>query len=255
MLLGVASFVALSPLLVDLARHLGAEPWARYAALFGPLLLWAAWSDPLRSPPRADGLLWLAAGVALAFVAVGGGMPRLGRPAIPLAVVGLARLLGRPSPARALLALWIVPVPTVLTRAAPQLQIALGELVERWAGGLRLERAGDHVSLVAAQGALPLLPSDGGIPLAALLAGLAWYGAARRGGSLAQAAGQALRWAPWALPIQVLALALAVGLLQIGQPAAARAWLDHGVWALVAAVGLARLHGAWRPKRAQARLR
>jgi hypothetical protein len=42
-----------------------------------------------------------------------------------------------------------------------------------------------------------------------------------------------------ALPMQTLALVLAVGLLAVGWPQAAAAWLHSGLWLVVAAAGFA----------------
>jgi hypothetical protein len=239
--LGLAA--ALSPVLADLAQHWAAEPWARYSAVFVPLALSLAWSDAPSRRPRADGWLWIALALALALVSAGGGMARLGRPAIPIAVLGLARVLGRPAPVRAALAVWVVPLPNALLQAtSPGLEWLVGAGLARAAAGLGIPlqwvQTRDFVGLTAPGGSLALGGVQGGLPLVALLAGLGWYAAARHDAPLRAAARRALRWAPWGLVVQAAAIALAAVLLAAGSPGAARGLLVHATWIAVAACGL-----------------
>lgn len=239
-LLAAAVTIALSPVLRDLAVHWVEEPSAQYSLLFVPLAALAAVSDPVRRPIRRDGYLWLAIAAALVVFAVGAGLERVGRLAIPLAALGLARLAGRPSLARAALAAWIVPVPTALVRAAPDLErlVAAGLA----AVGLgALEPHGDALAFVAAGGSLPLGPADGGLPLAVLLAGLGWLRGSLRGARTSRLVAGSLCWALCAIPIQVVALAVAVAALHLGAPALGRAWLDHALWVCVAVAALIRV--------------
>jgi hypothetical protein len=90
--------LAFSPLLVDLSAHLRARTWANYGLLFVVLLVVLARREPSRGLSHRDGYWLLAAVLVLQAVAVGGGFARWDRLAIPLGVLGLARLLGRPSP-------------------------------------------------------------------------------------------------------------------------------------------------------------
>jgi hypothetical protein len=253
LVLWLALGAALSPSLVDLARHWALEPWARYSALFVPLLVLAGWTDPRAGRPRADGYALLGLGLILSVATVGGGMPRLGRPGIVLAVLGLARVLGRPSPARALLAAFAIPVPYALSSAlGPGLALlaahATAAAAHAAGGAVELLRSDGAIRLAGAQGSLTLGPVDGGLPAIALLAGLGWYRAARRGAPVAGAAWTALRWAPLGLAAQALLLAGAGTVFLVGQPAVARGILDHGVWAVAAAALLAtRRHPAPEP--------
>lgn len=248
LLLWIALGVALSPSLVELAAHWLREPWSRYSALFAALWVACARSESLPRTPRADGYLLVLLGVALGAVAVGGGMGRFGRPGIALAVVGLARVLGAPSLPRALLAAWVVPVPNAVLAFVPGVESVTAAGVAAVASGFGLELAArptlEGVELVAPAGGLALGPEHGGLPLAALLAGLGWYAVARRGGALPAAARGALRSAPWALALQPAAIALAAALLLAGAPGAAAALLQPGVWLAVAAVALRRIHGS-----------
>lgn len=243
-LLWSALAVALSPSLVDLARHVVANPWARGAAVFPFLLAWSAYTAEERDRPARDGLVWLALGVALSLVGVGGGMPRVGRPGIALAVIGLARATGAPPLRCALLAAFAIPPPTQLVALlSPGLEGAAAWLAARVAGLLGSGALVDwsrarEIRLVASDGgALSLYPADGGLALAWSLAGVGWFAAVRRGGSLRAASRRALRWGTAALPLQALALGAASALALLGAPHAARAGLD----AVVAVAAIAAL--------------
>jgi hypothetical protein len=220
----IALAAALSPLLVDLAQHWIDEPWALPSAAFLPLWLRCAYTDASPPRPRWDGYAWLALALALEVVAVGGGMPRYGRPAVPLAVLGLARVLGHPTPARALVALWLVPVPWVLQQASqPALEALLGAGVAALGLPLRVDREAD--ALAGAAGVLPVSAADSGLALAGLLAGLGWYAAASSGASLRAAACAALRRAALAPALQAAVWAAAIALLSAGAIAPARSLL------------------------------
>ena len=93
-----ALVVAFSASWVDLVRHWTEEPWARPSVLFLALFVVAAARDRGRQAPRRGGGLLVAAGLGLSLIAFGGSMDRLGRPGIPLGIIGMARALGRPFP-------------------------------------------------------------------------------------------------------------------------------------------------------------
>ncbi len=86
---------------------------------------------------------------------------------------------------------------------------------------------------------LALRPSDGGLPLLALLSGLGWYASLRAGCRAPAAARRALVWGASAIPIQAAATLLALGALASGSLELARLLLDSIVWGVVAAVALA----------------
>lgn len=233
--------LALAPVLAELAGHAWQEPWAGYAGLFMALFAAAALRERRPSRGRADGLLLLAGALALELVAVVGGPLRLGRPALPAAALGLARVLGRPSLPVALLALWWVPVPSALAKlASPALEsawLALAALPWELAGsGLVVE--GPLATWAGAR--FQADHPDGGLPLLALFAGLGWYAALRAGGGLRSALLGALRWAPLALPAQLLAFEAALLGLAVGGPAAAEAALAPGAWIACGGLGLLR---------------
>lgn len=245
-LLWVALGIALSPALLDWSLQVWTSPWARGAAIFPLLLLWSARHDPTPARPSRDGFAWLALGLALTLVGVGGGMPRVGRPGIALAVIGLARATGFPSAPRALLAAFAIPIPSqVLAVLTPALQTAVASLVAR---GAALSGMGAHVEatpanalrFVAPHGVLELFPGDGGIPLAWSFAGIGWFAAVQRGAAIPAALRAAAGPAAGALVLQLLVLALACTSTLLGAAGFARTLLDQCVLvATLAALGVA----------------
>jgi hypothetical protein len=241
--------IALSPSLAELGSHWLAEPWTRYSALFVPLWILAARTDPGQARPRRLGFALVALGVAISVVAVGGGVARFGRLGIVLAAVGLAVALGAPALPRALVALFIVPVPSAVASALPGLEVGSARAAAWLAQAAGIE-AGVRatpgaIELVGSSGSLALAPEHGGLPLAALIGGLGWYGAVRRGASTRSALGACARTAPWAVLVQPIGLACAAGLLFSGAPASARTVVDSGIWITTALVaGLVLLRSA-----------
>jgi hypothetical protein len=94
LLLVVAPIVAFSPVLVELAGHMRAEAWARYALVFAPLVAIVLARDT-PATPRRDGLLLLGLALAVELFCLVGHTTRLARPAFALAIIGLCRALGR----------------------------------------------------------------------------------------------------------------------------------------------------------------
>jgi len=249
--LWIALCAALSPSLVDLGGHWAARPWALASAIFAPLWLLATLRDRSPRRPHADGYLLLALGLVVALGCAGGGMARLGRPGIPLAILGLSRVLGRPTPARALIAAWMVPVPDALVNAlSPGLESAIAAAAVALARGFGVDASFTDGQLAGPAGALVLGAADGGLPLAVLLGGLGWYRAASSGASIGAAAVAALRSAPWALPVQIVALCLACGLALAGASGLAADLLHYGVWmAAMAAAWIGGRRRSARPER------
>ena len=92
--LWLALIICFSPVLVDLARHLVAEPWALYVLLFPPLLARCAVCEGPDARSVRMGAVLLALSLAVELVAVGGGLVRLGRLGLPLGVIGVSRAFG-----------------------------------------------------------------------------------------------------------------------------------------------------------------
>jgi hypothetical protein len=220
---------------VDLVGHWMDEPWARPAVLFLALFVVAAARDRVRQAPRRGGGLLVAAGLGLSLIAFGGGLGRLGRPAIPLGIIGMARALGRPSLATSLLALWMVPPPFALSEAlSPGLERGLAWLAAGAAEARGLPALLSLHTLEIAGATLQLRRTDGGVPLAIYLAGVGWWGAVRAGGGVREALRAAARIAPLGFVAQALVLCVAFALLAARDPNAARTVLDHGAWPVLA---------------------
>ena len=226
LLVGLALVFGLRAALFEWARHLAAEPATAYALVFPLLLLAAGRRVPATPPDRGAGLLWIAAAMAIELVAVGGDVPRLGRLAIPLGVIGFLRFTGSAALAPAALAFFIVPVPHALAALAP--------LEEVW-------RAFAEFLLGPAGPALRLDAWDSGARLIALFAGLGWYADARKGGSWPGAFRRGAQLAMLGLPVQLAAVIAAVALAQAGASEFARAFLTHGIWILCAIATVAAL--------------
>jgi hypothetical protein len=236
--LWVALAIALSPVLTDLCKHLVASPWARYALAFPLLTLRAFLRGPGRERASADGFVLLLLALGFELLAVGGGIPREGRLALPLAALGLARARGIPAFAVAALFTWWVPVPHALvTLGSPYLEASLVNASVGFWQKLGLVLHVEGVRAVGPHGALALDAADGGVPLLGLLSGIGWYAATLRGSRLQRLIATAGAWALLAFPIQAVAVLLAVGVTAWGAPDVARLGLNDFLWLTVAMLG------------------
>jgi hypothetical protein len=183
----------------------------------------------------------LALGAIVQLIGIASGSWSLARIGFPVAVIGLALRFGRPPLTTAVLSVWLLPLPqSVLSLLG---RLGLDTHIAGLATGL-LNALGAQLNLVGSairtpEAQLDLLPRDGGWLLMYVLAGLGWYSAARSGLTLRAAATRAARWAVCGIPLQVIAVLLAVGALALGWPKLARGWLDQGAWIATAVVGLA----------------
>jgi len=245
---------AWSPILIDLAAHLVAQPWAAYCLVFVPLF-----ADELRRAPRRParpraGWALLAASLVLELLLVGGGLTRTARPGLVLAALGLALLQGRPGPRAVALLFGFVPAPHLLVSwGSPSLELHLAQCAANglgWLGFPALAQAeGNRAAFYAGASSFPLSAVDGGIALACLVVGLTWYAGCQRSWSVPATLARAALLAPLALPVQVLALAIAGALAAGGaEGSAVRSVLDVGPWAALLAVALL---GPCRPGRAR----
>lgn len=232
---------AFSPILLDLLGHLARQPWAGYAIVFLPLFALELRRAP--AGPRRPRLGWalLVAALAIELLLVGGGLTRAARPALAVAALGMAWIQGRPEARATALLLWFVPIPSeVVSWSSPALEARWAEaavgLVQLTGSSALLELKRDAAILHVAHGSLRLVENDGGLPVAALLSGLVWFAGLRRRAPLAGTLLRALACASLAAPIQILAIALAAGLVDAGGPA--RLALDVVPWATVTLVGL-----------------
>lgn len=237
--------LAFSPVLVDLAAHVAAEPWTWYSIPF--LVLFAAETGRCerRRPRRLMGLCLVGSGIAIELVLVIADWVRFARPGLLLGLLGLSLSTGRWTPRVSALLLWAIPVPHGLLRllhpeaVAALLEPALG-LVEALGGEarLRMDRGQQFLAEIG-RFELPIEPSDAGVPLGLAVAGALWWAGIRR----AEPAGRVARWLVLAVPSAVLAqmvcLSLATALAGGGRVDTARSLLD------VAAPAVAVLGTLW----------
>jgi hypothetical protein len=226
-----ALLVAFSPVLLELLRHVAAEPHARYVLVFAPLLTIAIVTSRDRVQPSSRGYVLLALAIVFEFFALRGDLARFARPAFALGTIGLCQVQGLAPLRTAALALWLTPVPSFVMSGLGLQTALLGvalPLANLFGAGLSLEES----TVVFPSGALEVQPSDGGLPLAALFSGLAWYASVRAGVSLPATAVRAVTWGAVALPVQAVVMLAALG---AESPGAARLVLDQvGVVAALA---------------------
>lgn len=232
--------VALAPTWSELLRHIEVERWAGYALLVPVLLLWgAASSSPEPAQPRLGGAL-LATAMGVELVALIAGPERAGRVALPLGVLGMGALVGRPGRRFWPVALFLVPVPFAALRAtSPGLETLWLRGGAALAGLLGRPVTLAGTGAVSPNGVLGLSPADGGLPLVALFAALGCFAAARADRPPLRALARGLVVSPLAFPTQALAVLVAVPLASGGHAAAARAALDYGLPVACALAGLA----------------
>lgn len=242
-LLWLLLLVAFSPVVADLVRHVASEPWAAYALVFWVLVAREIARRPAGRRTREWGHGVLALGLALELLMLRAGWPRMGRPGLAMAVIGLSLALGHPRPAVAWTAWWAVPAPQGIVRAwSPELERSLFQIAAGAAHLLGLDvevwdLGGPRAAAVSGpRGTLALQGVDGGVPLMALLSGLAWYAGARAGRRPLLIAASSAGWGVIALPIQLVGAAVAVVLCGLGAPGAARGLLTHGLWAFALGV-------------------
>jgi hypothetical protein len=234
----VAAGVAFSPALFELARQTVEFPQKTTPLVAALLLLVSARRESAREVPgRGGAILLLAAAAALELLGVLGGAATLARASVPLALVGIARLLGRPPLRIALISLWLVPIPVSLVALVPMpLDQAAARFVASVAELLGVAASSVGPLVRVGEQSFELSAAMAAVHLAWLLALLGWYAAALRGEELARAAATALASALLVLLLQPLLLVMAaLALVWLGPPAAG-ALLDP-VFPLVVALG------------------
>ncbi len=225
-----------SPAIAEYAR--GIPEASPPSTLLAPVLIAiCAWRGVASAEePRRAGLALIGAGLLLELVGIALRTWTIEWLGFPVAVLGLALWLGRPSWRVALLAFGLIPVPTSLQIAfTPSAETALldGACAAWRALGLVFSCTGPVARL--GDRSLELQPYDVGWALLPALAQLGWFLAVSRGASVPRTLGTALTFAAAALVVQPLAIGLALALFAAISPDAAEAWLAHGVW-LAAAV-------------------
>jgi len=178
----LAFVVALSPVLTDLTRHAVTHPWARYSLIFFPLLIFASFTDQSKAKPRGSGYLLVLVALVIVFLGAAGGQEfiRFARSSIPLGVVGIALIFGRPSLAIALLSLWAVPLPNAaLNLVEPALHKVLVSSAMFVGGPISSIDAmhADPLGRVADQ---PIQGFESVLVFIFVMAGLGWYAGVRK---------------------------------------------------------------------------
>jgi len=248
--------LAFSPALVDLGRHLAGVPRDRYA-LVGALLFALGVLGERGRParPRPGGRPLLGIAVLLQLVGIAVDTWTAARLGLALGVVGMALVLGRPSPRVALLSLAALPIPvTLLEISSPALETgwAAAAAAVLGAAGLDVEAAG--AGLRAAGELLPLRVDHGGGPLALVAAALCWYAGIRGAWPVASTLALCPAAGLAGLAFQGLAVIVAGGALalgggrDLGESILDSAWLALGVGGLLAVHGRsARPSSPWPP--------
>jgi hypothetical protein len=242
----LALLVALSPSLYDLARHWVAHPWARYSLGFIPLFARVLVSDTRRPPRRALGLLLIGVSVLGQMLAEVAAFPTVARPLLPTALIGGVLFTGIASPRTALLAFWLVPVPSVLMA-----QLGGDALAAKLADVAATAVTGFGATVIASEGALRTAASSiavpaqwGGSLLLVQLTGLAWYVGIRRGLSARATAIALVAAAAAAGPLQLGFITAGAAALAQGQAALGAFLVDPGSW--LAPLLLAYAIGEWK---------
>lgn len=236
----IALGAAFSPVLVDLARNLAADPRDLYT-LLSPLLIGLVL---VRGAGRRErgrfrgGLPLVGLGLALEVLGIVAASWSIARLGLPVAAFGLARATGC-SGRVAALSFAAIPLPAfVLATGSPRIEGGLAEIGTSLLAGAGLALSARGPLVCHGADCLELLSSDAGLVTAVMLAQLGWYSALREAGDLPEAALRAVRWLPWVLVVQPVAVLIALLATAVGLPDLGRAWLSYGVVALLAAGGI-----------------
>src|SRR5208283_4248787 len=128
----------------------------------------------------------------------------------------------------AALACWALPLPTFIASAASP---ALEYIWLRVAAATLSSFAPISVNQASAgwpDGVLRLEPAEGGLPFVVFLSGVGWIYALPTWRGFRRAVVTASLWALAGLPVQALAVLIALALAIGGKPEAARVWLSWG---------------------------
>jgi hypothetical protein len=193
-------------------------------------------------PPRPAGVALIVVGLVLEVAGIALRTWTVAWLGFPVAAVGMALWLGRPSWRVAVLALGLVQLPESLRAVgspAPESALISGVCGAWRAVGLDFDCIGPIARFTDRQ--LDLQPADVGWALAPLLAQLGWFLAVMEGASWWRALLRAAAFAAAVVVVQPLSIGLALGLLVVSSQEVARAWLSHGAWATctIAAVAVA----------------
>ncbi len=242
---------ASSPALVSLALKIQAEPTHRYTLfvwlLLGILLLRRSPDPEPPHPPhsshsRRPRLGWslLALGFMAQLLGAASSSGFIAQCGIPVSILGVGLILGRPGLATLLLTFGLVPVPVfVFAIGSPGIESRIADATSGlfallgWpiaAGGPLLQFEGRRFELFT---------SDAGLLTAICFAELAWFRGMREGLHLGEICVRGLRAGLLGFAAQPLLIALCVVTLPLGFPEVGRFLLSHGVPIALAAVVIA----------------
>jgi len=236
--------VALSPTIAHCAELIAGESWPHYVVV-APILLAICLSQGEASRnARPHG--WIGAGViafalALQLVGIAGGSWSIARIGVPLAGVGVALVVGRPPLLPMFLLFWLIPAPNfIVTATTPWGESMLADVAGRIVSTLGADVSASGPLVRVGDAGLELTSAQGGIVTALVLAELGWFSAARDARPSWRAASlRSLLYASAVAVVQPAAVIVAVLLLWCGGSHVAELWMSHGVWLLVAVVGVA----------------
>jgi hypothetical protein len=245
--LGGALLVAFSLGLFELVDQWLVAPWSRYSALFVLLLGWqlARERDARPSPVLGVGLIVAAAGLQL--LSVASAVPAIARIAFVAAVMGFLLLRGFASLRVAVLAVFIVPVPSMLTELLAGQYIA--EALFSGAAAL-LQWLGVTITsaereVLAGDTLLRIRRYHGGLTTLIATVGLAWYVISGARAPMRHALRLVAGFLSLGVIAQVLGVVLACMAVVAGSESAASTLLDTVGWlvpTVVAVYVLERLH-------------
>ena len=235
------TLAAFSPVLVELAGFLLANPWARYAGVFALLFARAASLEREPSPVRRDGLLWIACGLLIEIAGAFSGAIRIGRVGLVLAGVGAARRFGLASSRSLVLWVLAIPTPTAAVKfAVALLPVDILSLVLKAYASFGIPLAIQRGPFEMAGAAFTIDAFDTGVALMPLLAGLSWYRSLRLERATREACARAAAASLLAFPAQALFLGLALGVSVSLEPALGRQLLSQLPWIAISAISIFR---------------
>ena len=193
---------------------------------------------------RGPGIRWHPL-VLVVILSVGGGFTRWGRIAVPVALIALIRLNGYASLRGSLTLLWFVPLPHFInTLVWPELILFYSQAV----AGLRISLEATSVFIQSGEGGLRLSQGDAGMALMVALGGVSYFVSWQRDESASRTTTRLLFSVLAALPLQFLAIALALLLLKSGFPQPAQTLVNVTIWVVSLAWILIFVPGdTWRP--------
>lgn len=232
-LLWCGLLVAFSPVVQNLAANLRDHPGKRYVVL--PILLMGLLlrKDPGSKSDTRTGLgrVLLLVGLAAQVTGIAASSWSLARIGLPVAMVGMAFITGRPAISVIVLAFALVPIPTFLQNlASPQVESILAKVsagAYAWLG-VDLEAHGPFVQQDGVR--FQLVAADNGIVTLSVFVQLGWYLALRAGSALRESVARAARWGLLGIVLQPVFVLLCVAALPLGDRDLGRFCLTHGPW-------------------------